>query len=122
MTKLAVFSHQNLMIAINSFSLLCTIVRTIHSSYILCTISLCSQNCRNRWSILCLNSKKKTKTKKTNKNLPPARPHFQICVEGKQTIVFLSYMFVRNIFLAKLFVWRNNHPICMTFRYSPKVA
>ncbi len=40
MTKLAVFSRQNLMIAVISFSLLCTMVLTIPSSYMLCTISL----------------------------------------------------------------------------------
>ena len=33
--------------------------------------------------------KQKTKQNKTKQNHSPARPHFHICVEGKQTIFFL---------------------------------
>ncbi len=40
MTKLPVFNRKNLMIAVNLFSLMCTIVLTIPSSDMLCTIAL----------------------------------------------------------------------------------
>ncbi len=88
MTKFIVFSRQSLMIAVNSFSLMCTIMLTIPQSlHVVYDITVDrppgrfpSHHCRNRWSILCFNSEKK-KTLAT-------RPHFQICVEGKQTIFF----------------------------------
>ena len=59
MTKLAVFSHQNLMTAVNSYSLTCKITLTIPQSlHIVYDITVdrtpgrfSSHHCRNRWSI-----------------------------------------------------------------------
>ena len=71
MTKFIVFSRQSLMIAVNSFSLMCTIMLTIPQSlHVVYDITVDrppgrfpSHHCRNRWSILCFNSEKqKTKT------------------------------------------------------------
>ena len=81
------------MVAVNLFSLMCIIAQTIpqvlHVVYDITVDStperFSSHHGRNRWSILCLNSKKK---KKRN---PPTLPHFQICVESKQTTFFLPY-------------------------------
>ena len=53
-----------------------------------------SSHCRNRWSILCLKSKNKNKNKT---KLPPACPHFQTCVEGKQTICWPNIGFPLNL-------------------------
>ncbi len=103
MTKFTVFSRQNLMIAVNLFSLMCTIALTmpqfLHVVYDISVYGapgrFSSHHCQNHWSILCLNSKKKKKKKKSS-----APPHFQICVEGKQTIFFGLTMDMKDVIYA----------------------
>ena len=69
MTKLAVFSCQNLMIAVNLFTLMCTNYNCTNYSTVLTSCvwyitvdhapgRFSSYHCWNHWSILCLNSKK----------------------------------------------------------------
>ena len=79
MTKLAVFSRQNLIIAVNSFSLMCTITLTmpqfLHAVYNI-TVDrapgrFSSHHFRNCWSILCLNSMKKKIIIITSAHPPP---------------------------------------------------
>ncbi len=106
MTKLAVFSHQKLMIAVNSFSSMCTIALTIPQflhvmlgpTITLWTLHLVNFPATIGHSILCLNSKKtnnnnnnNNKTKqKTNNKLPA--PIFKFMWMANKQTMFWPYV------------------------------
>ena len=124
MTKPAVFSHQNLMIDVNLFSLMCIITLTIPQFlHVIYDITVdhapgrfSSHHCRNHWSTLCSNSKKK----KEKTFRPPAHIFKQICVEGKQFFLFafISLSIVMDPNLAFQVGFVTNDPLNHSYKIS----